>query len=712
MLDPNSLASALTNPIYSIPAYPSVTGLPHPITFHSLGKFFYALGWAWALLVAFTGWGRLSGKLLRVKGLPASVACVLGVATIIFFGGLLNLAHAIYPAVLFSLVALGLVLYALFYKERPEAYRWRDFWSNASRWSRLLVIAALLILALRVAGTVRLGKLNVSDDSAAYLAFPQKMLAVHQFASDPFSDRRIISSLGGSYFLQTFVISATSLANVGMADRTLGFILLAAALFDLGITFGLSAFQIAVLEFLAYLAPQETWNLTFVVLPISMLLGMVWFILRTTEEEETHQSWHALVAGAIGGATVALKSTYLPMVGALALIPYLLLFWQKKRTRAIVFPVLAGLGSLVVMAAWMLAMKQADNTYLFPIFGRGLDYSSYGVLRSMPRFFTTRAAVKIFLQAIALLVLAFIQFFFGIKGRRSRLGFAVLLSAALAITSFNYESGGDSIWRYNFPQFFCAILVFYLATASMALAKRSSRNVRFAYYAGILSLFCMVFYHDVAGNAPRPFRQVAMETSGYLGSLRAGLSGRSLENLSLEHEYGMAEASIPNHGIALEDVAYPFLFNFQLRPILLMDWPGAASPHPGWPYGSNSVALSAYLRENSVRYVIDGYGYTALYDAGECSALERRNLYATELYILRQITIVSDNQLNNLRSEFSSIYDDGKIAVIDLNAPIPNAPPKEPIWTFDTNKDQMCSTVMARYQASVHPTLFHPDKVK
>ncbi|MGC9293296.1 MAG: hypothetical protein ACP5EP_11350 [Acidobacteriaceae bacterium] len=701
MLDPNPLVRELMN--YNFPPPPSVTGLPQPITLRSLGGFFYALGWAWTLLVSFTGWGRASGKLLRVKGLPASVACVLGIATIIFLGGLLNLAHAIYPAVLFALVAAGLALYALFYKERPKAYRWSDFWSKAPRWSRLLVVVALLVVALKVAGTVRLSKFNVNDDSAAYLVFPQKMLAVHQFASDPFSDRRTISSLGGSYFLQTFVIVGTSLANIAMADRTLGLFLLAVALFDLGIVFGLSAFQIALMEFLAYLAPQETWNLTFVILPISMLLGMVWFILRTTEESEDKQSRHAMVAGAIGGATIALKSTYLPMVGALALIPYLFLFWQTKKAKAIVLPLLAGLGSLAVLAAWMVAMKQADNTYLFPVLGHGLDYSSYGLFRSMPRFFTIRSVIKIFLQAIALLILAGIQLVAGIKEKHPRLGFAVLFASVLAITAFNYESGGDFVWRYNFPQFFCAILVFYLSTASMALAKRSSSNVRFAYYAGILSLFCMVFYYDAAGKNPRPLRQVAMETPDYLGSLRAGLSGRSLEDPSLEHEYGLAEASIPSHGTALVDVAYPFLFDFQLRPILLMDWPGAASPQPGWPYGSNSVALAAYLRKNSVRYVIDGYRYTALYDAGACSALARRNLYSTELYILLWMTVLSDNQLNNFRSNFSSIYDDGKIAVIDLDAPIPNAPPEGPVWTLDSDKMQVCSIVTARYLASLPP---------
>ena len=107
-LDSSSMHSLLAG---NIPAYPSVTGWPQPITSHSLGKFFFALGWAWAMLVAFTGWGRFAARLAHIQRLPASVACSLGIAVVIFIGGWLNLIHAIYAGVLFSLVAIGLLFY-------------------------------------------------------------------------------------------------------------------------------------------------------------------------------------------------------------------------------------------------------------------------------------------------------------------------------------------------------------------------------------------------------------------------------------------------------------------------------------------------------------------------------------------------------------------------------------------------------------------------
>jgi hypothetical protein len=623
-------------------------------------------------------------------------------ATVIFIGGPLDLAHVLYPVVLFAMVAAGVAFYAFFYRERPGAYRWRTIWGNASPVSRLLIVAALLILFARVAGTVRLGLFDIPDDSTAYLVFPQKMLAAHHFAADPFSDRRIISSVGGGYLLQAFVLAATSLANVAMADRTLGLLLLAAALFDLGTVFGLSTFQIALMEFLACLVPQMTINLTFVVLPTSLFLGMVWMVLRTVEGPESNQTRYAFAAGAIGGAAIALKSTNLPMAGALALVPYLFFFWRKKKARAVALPLLAGLGALVVLAAWMYAMKQADNTYLFPVLGHGLDYSSYGVLRSVPRFYTARSVIKVFLQAIALLTLAGVQLVAGVRENRPRLSFSVLIASTLAITAFNYESGGDFIWRYNFPQFFCAVLVFYAATASMVQTQKNSSKIRLASYAGIASLACMIFYYDAAGKAPMPFRQIKLEIGDYQTSLRASLSGVSLAAPAIENEYRAVEASIPDNGIALENVAYPYLFNYRERKILVMDWPGAAGPPPGWPFGNPPDRTANYLLKDHARYLIYDRSYAAKSDALCCLTVRDQNYShtSTELYKLWWMSVLANNQFDGLRSQYHALYDDGRIVVLDLEAPVPNAPSAGPVWTFDTDKDQMCSTVMARYLAS------------
>ena len=698
---PTSLAQTLTN--LNLPTYPSVTGLPQPITLRSLAAFAGALIWAWLLLVSFAGWGRLTGKLFRVQRLPASVACSLGIGAIVFLGGWLNLLHAIYPSVMFALTAIGLVFYIALWRQRPEKYRWLPFWTDATRWSKLFLGIAFLILFLRVAATVRLGNFNVSDDSAAYLIFPQKMLAVHHFATDPFSDRRVISSLGGAYLLQSFVVAATSLPHIAMADRTLGFILLAGALFDVGIFFGLSAFQIALLELLVYLTPQETINLTFVVLPISLLFGMIWLIFQIEENEHVSRLRNALLIGVIGGAIISLKSTYVPIVGAYALVPCLFTVWRPKQIKNH-WPLIAiGSGSFIVLVGWMIAMKMTSGTYMFPILGSGVDYSAYGLFRSMSRFSTHRSVIKVFLQGIALAVLICVQLLTGVKNKRFRISLWILAASALAITAFNYRSGGDFIWRYNFPQFLCAIVIFYAVTGAALREYPGAAKVRRASYVGILSLAGMMFYYDAAGHNPRPFRQVRIEEGDYRRSLRASLSGVALASPQMSAEYQAVEAVLPDRETALENVGRPYLFNYQTHKIYVMDWPGAASPPPGWPYGQNSTQLASYLRRNSVRYVLYDYRYSPWYDVGACVSLEQPGLYSRELYVLFWMSVLADHQFDQLRTQYHSLYDDGQIAVIDLDRPRPDAPAPTASWTLNTSKEQMCSAVLARYIANPLP---------
>jgi hypothetical protein len=697
-----SLAQTLTN--LNLPPYPTVTGLPQPITARSLASFAGALVWAWLLLVSFTGWGRMTGKLFRSPRLPASVACSLGIAAVVFLGGWLNLVHAIYPGVLFAIAALGWLFYLASRNQRPEEYRWLQFWRNASRGSKILIVLALLILVLRVAATVRLGMFNNLDDNAAYMVFPHKMLAVHSFAYDPFSDRRIISSLGGSYLLQAFVIAATSLTHIAMADRTLGLILLAGILLDLGIAFNLSPTQIAILEFFAYLTPIEMINLTFITLPVSVLLAMEWFLWQSTAENQVERNNFAFFAGAMGGAAIAMKSTYLPMVGALLLFSWWMLRSGNQRKDGLRIFCICGLGALSVLLAWMIAMKMTSGTYLFPVLGHGVDYSSYGIVNAQQVFHSHRAFLKIFLQGAALLILAALQLFFGKKEYRTRFSTGILLAAAIAITAFNYKSGGDFIWRYNFPQFFSAIIIFYLAAAGTNnQAERRDDWSRRLFYCGVFALAAMIFYYDAAGQHPRPFREVAMEWKDYRPALRASLSGLDLASPEIRAEYHAAETALSTNATALENTANPFLFNYARHNTLIADWPGAASPGKVWPLRGNSSQAGNFLINHSIRYLIYDYGYARWQDVQACQALETPLRNAEELIALWRMTVIVHHQFDGLRSEYSASYDDGKMAVIDLQQPRQNASSPAPNWTLETSKEQMCSAVLARYLANPLP---------
>jgi hypothetical protein len=701
MISPAPLIRELVNA--HIANYPSVTGPARPITFTSLEEFALALGWIWLLLISFTGWGRLAAKILRIRSLPASVACAAGISIAVFMGGWFNLLHAIHRSVLFAFIAAGLAMYFAFLRNFSEEYRWKTFWKRTPPASRILLLAALLLLAFRIAGSVRLATFDVSDDSAAYLALPQKVLDTNHLAADPFSERRITSSLGGGYFLQDLVLSTTSLSHVGMADRTLGFILDAGIALDLGIVFGLSAFQIALLEFLIFLVPQETFNLTYIVLPVSLLLSLVWLlaVFLRNEKRLSGGFGYAVLAGMVGATTVSLKSTYLPFVGALSIIPFILLLRRKPRF-AFQACVAIGAGILLVLISWMVAMKSTSGTYLFPLFGPGLDYSRYGLFHAVPRFQTLRSLAKVFLQAIPLLFLASIQVRSKPRSRLAALTVSVLLASAAAISALNYASSADSIWRYNFPQFFVAVIVFYVGTAAVT-ATRGSKPARMAFYIGILAMLSMIVYYDIAGSTLRPFDAMISELSDFHPMI-ASLSGRQLSDPGLREQYRRAESAIPKNEIVLENVAYSFLLNYKSRNIFIMDWPGAAGPSPGWPFGQDSAHVAQYLRSNSIRYVLFDYRYARESEAGICQDLEGSYRFSEWLRQQLWMNVLTINQLHYLRYDYRSIYDDGSMAVIDLNSPSGNASTETTVWGIDTKLDTVCSQVAAHY-FSKHPIL-------
>ncbi|MHB1959519.1 MAG: hypothetical protein ACYCO5_10880 [Acidobacteriaceae bacterium] len=549
---------------------------------------------------------------------------------------------------------------------------------------------------MRAAATVRLSSFDVTDDGSAYLAFPNWMLATHHFSTGPFNDRHIISSLGGGYWLQAFVIAATSLANIGMADRTFGLFLLFAAIWDVGIAFELSIQQLAIVEVLAYLVPQMTTNLTFVMLPIALLLGLLWLVFQTTSEDSAFPWRYAVAAGAIGGAVVALKSTFLPCVGSFCLMPYCMMNWRKKKD-ALGLPLAAGVGTVMVLAAWMLAMKLTDGTYLYPILGHGLDHTKLGVFGSFAIAKTPRTAIKLFLQACVLLTLGVGVLSSRLSDRRARFCLGVTMGAAVGITAFNIAAEGDSIWRYGFPQFFSAILIYSIVMTALAQEVHGLRKKRLAITMGIVPLIGCLFYFDVSGTHPQVFREVRWESAHYGDALRASLTHQCLSSPSISAEYRAIGTAIPANATVLENVAYPFLFHDEAHKIFLLDWPGAAGPAPGWPFGKDAAAMAQYLQRSSVRYVAYDYRYAEWFDARSCQAMERPQRYSAELYVLLWMSVLAHNQLDRLQTSYRSIYDDGKIAMIDLNQPIASAPKNEPVWTPKTNKEDMCSVVLARY---------------
>src|SRR5438270_12674578 len=230
-----------------------------------------ALLWCALLFLSIAGYGAVLLRLFGLRRPSITLAGTSGVGVVILLGGCLNLIHAITTPILLTLVVLGLLAAVLLRITITEPDQTAGLAANlrkpSSRIIALLIVLLAIVFLVRIGASVRAGQYQASDDYNFYLAAPVKMLQLHHYAADPFSERRIMTSIGGSYFLQTMVLAALPLANVQMADRTLGLILLAFMAYGLANEFHLTRMQRLVFAFLVIFTPQLQFNLTFVLLP-------------------------------------------------------------------------------------------------------------------------------------------------------------------------------------------------------------------------------------------------------------------------------------------------------------------------------------------------------------------------------------------------------------------------------------------------------------
>ena len=400
----------------------------------SLLHFFGALLWCALLFISIAGYGAVLLRLFGVRRPSVALAATSGVGVVIFLGGCLNLIHAITSPIVTILINLGLIAAGLLRITITEPGA-PDESANLPRPSSRTITLLLLLLAVlfiaRIGASVRAGQYQASNDYNFYLAAPTKMLQLHHYAADPFSERRIMTSIGGSYFLQTLVLAALPLAHVQMADRTLGLILLAFMAYGIANEFHLTRTQRLVFALLVIFTPQLQFNLTFVLLPSALFFGLV-YLAANRKLFADHPILLALLLGIVTGAVATTKSTYLPH-GVIFVACIALFRWRRRGISAGAQTLLfAALGAFLVMAPWMIAHHATSGTFFYPTLGPGYEYTAYGLYPAPSGAGVSVIIHKVIPFCIPLLFLFLIEW---VLGDRDEQGEAILALSAAAFTA-------------------------------------------------------------------------------------------------------------------------------------------------------------------------------------------------------------------------------------------------------------------------------------
>jgi hypothetical protein len=159
----------------------------------------------------FLGWGWAFLRLLRIepKNWPTTVA--LGMAAVVFIGGILNLARLAYPISLAIVAGIGVLLAILALRglDRPP-----------------LIVAIIIatVMTFTIATQLPPSIYNFHDDYQKYFAYPVRMIETGTVFGSPLSAMGL-QTLGGQAFLDGFAVAFFPITYINGVDAVFGLFL-------------------------------------------------------------------------------------------------------------------------------------------------------------------------------------------------------------------------------------------------------------------------------------------------------------------------------------------------------------------------------------------------------------------------------------------------------------------------------------------------------
>jgi hypothetical protein len=635
-------------------------------------SYFFAFSWGILIPVSLTGWGCVLNRLLFPKAQTDwGQRTAWGLALSVVVGGVLNLLSCISRTTILVYLGLGMVAWAtdcLLRRSSPSKSASQLVADAHKNRKAELICAALVVLLVLIqyAGSISVARydypsspagpvrFNQADDFQAYFVFPQKMLQLGSMGRDPFSSRRLESSLGGQSFLDTFVLSVLSVQNLHIIDPGLGLLLIIGLLWGNFKERATSlAWSLALLFVFVWIDPP-TVNVASLYTGTAMFLNLY----RTLDWKalpSSHFLSRTFIVALIASVICSLKSNFIPSCGVLLVCSFLCyILGQHRRRVAIAEMATTAVLIIVLTLPWMISMYQSSGTLLYPLLGRGYHQSSYKdslcsycwitistIMQLLLRHTTDVAFVTV--GALGVLYLASRRW--RINGREAVL--SLLLGAAVGHVIVTLATG-ESYSRYSFPFLLAAILI--LITEAVSTPPQGERGRKLE-GATLVAVAASAFLAGAYWDASRIF---------YAECLRSAADGLKHKSLVSDQEiqaYKTLQSSIPPGELLIEKLDKPFLLDFKRNTVLLVDWAAASLP-PGLPFSKGSEALAGYLTGHSIRYVAYSYG-------GEA---ERRKLPTYFPYFRMQLLYSYDfeDNLEGLGRTRRHLYDDGNSFVLDL----------------------------------------------
>jgi hypothetical protein len=618
--------------------------------------------WGPALLGCFFGYGMMVGHVLGRRSVDAGLAIAWGISLLIVAGGVLNLAGAISPVLVVSLVVVGQAGWLVLGGPRRlfRAVRRLCAWDCLGLAILLMAYINWLSFNARVEPAYML---FISDDSS-YTLFPELMLRTGSLGVDPFNDRLTLS-LGGEPFLQSLVLAVLPLEYIHLADPGLAYAAIGVMLFS-GWQGRLTAQARAMLATFFASMPTSSINVSAVGVPVVLLLAIV--------RELEHRRRGGPVRSGIGvalllSAVIALKTTFIPIGVLVVFFRGLILAMTTRRVRPLLLGVVTAMFLIVMLLPWMVSASYSSGSILYPVLGEGFREHSLIVdsHQTMSLRSTTKALAKVCRSPqMPVMVFGLLASCLCLTLRKTSAPYraaqlAAVMSCLLCLILFAaaFRAGGE-FWRYYY-----AIGAFANLIAYSALLRLLPRQGKWRYLRWLI-LFILAGYVLVYG--PRAIQR-SVELPGVI---RAAWNGRTRFTAEEAGQYRRLQNSVAAGPPIFSILEWPVLFDLGRNKIYYHDNCGSISPPPGIPMTGEPEALADYLRHLGLRYV-------AFLGREPLRAMIDGRIRASQIVIIKAGSDINESVVSGekaahrflesfeeLAQRYTLCYDDGQLRMIDL----------------------------------------------
>ena len=638
----------------------------------------FSFFWSIILLTSFIGWGCLLAKILNVQMPGFGIRAVFGISFNVALGGFFNLLKIINKTSLTYVVIIGFLLFIFFtiFVQRNELKQklikhFNNFKKNKA--VSVLILCILIILLSRFSMSISSQDFNKYDDFLAYASFPTKMIQTGHLGEDPFSETRMVTSLGGKYFLDALVLSRLSWNNLLIVDYGISFLILILVVVEVMLFYQISIYWILVFLSSLILLESPAGNLTSSF--TSMAIFLVLLILFTENEIiKVKYFVKSILFALLFSALFVLKSNFIPILlllfAAYFLKKYLNVdkniqdFWLIAREFLLTL-----IFSIIFILPWMISLFYSSGTLLYPLLGGGYHGSVYGDLpvaysqwsgyNILPIIYGLITNINFYIFFLLILLVIYLRYLIDNNNKKNLL--FIIIVGTLGICFNVFLTGGYGISRYTMA-FIVPINIILVVSLLQIINKNSSINFKIAYG----KLFILLILGILIGNN---LKSAQLEIKSNFLKLNYSISGQTFINNNIISEYIKLQNSIPKQENILARVDYPFLFDYNRNNIYITDYIGGSSLPPGIPINNGTESLIGYLISNKIRYIAFSYkSQLGLSKESTDYYINGSNWRGYNIWLKKEVenTLEFQKNLNKLGLTNKKIYDDGNNYILDL----------------------------------------------